>query len=78
MVIEKGVRNNGLVFRSEAVVVVGIAFIRSSRALSDDNFYIRKARHLFMVLHNFLEPLIWEYFSRICRENSSFIKIRHE
>jgi hypothetical protein len=41
MVIEKGVRNNGQLFRSEAVVV-GEAFIRSSRALSYVNSYIRK------------------------------------
>jgi len=39
MVIEKGVGNNGLVFQYEAVVVVGAAFIRSSRALGDVNSY---------------------------------------
>ena len=34
MAIETGVRNNGLLFRSEAVVVEA-AFIRAFRALSD-------------------------------------------
>jgi hypothetical protein len=61
MVIEKGVRNNGL--------IVVATFIRSSHALSDVNSYIRKTRDLFRVLNNLLEPLICEYFSRIYQEN---------
>jgi len=45
MVIEEGLRNTGLLFRSEAVVV-GAAIIRPSRALNDVNSYIRKAKRL--------------------------------
>jgi len=45
MVIEEGLRNTGMLFRSEAVVVAA-AIIRPSRALNDVNSYVRKAKRL--------------------------------